>query len=172
MTRTVVKANYKQARGKAGSSRAKGHARASADYYSTRPDGEGSYQERTGFSAEESNLDHADIEQKLEEAEGTYFYRAVLSPGQDIPGENLEEWARDVMEDFDGDWVGFVHDDQTEHNHVHIIAFCDEKLSRGDFQEMRELGDKSFERHKERQNEWQSEAKFDAPDYGQEMDVT
>ncbi len=62
--------------------------------------------------------------------------------------EELKGWTRDVMqkvEEAGGSWMGFVHDDHTEHAHAHVIAFTRERLDREDFREMREEGDRSAE---------------------------
>jgi hypothetical protein len=159
-TRTVVKANYKQARGAQGSMKAKAQARGSASYYETRPDSEGERQHREGFTADASSLSREEVRERIEEAEGNYLYRAMLSPGEDVQGGDLEEWARDVLEDFEGEWVAYVHDDQTEHPHVHVIGFTDEKLDRDDFEGMREAGDVAYERLHEQSQEWQQEAQY------------
>jgi hypothetical protein len=139
---------------------------AAADYYNTRPGEDGEYTEREGFTREESGLDHEEVEDEISEAEGHYAYRIVLSPGEDVEGEDLEEWTRDVMADFDGDWVAYAHEDQTEHPHVHVIAFTDEKLDRDDFKDMRETGDESYQHLLEEGHELQAEAKIE-PDYAE-----
>jgi hypothetical protein len=161
VTRTVVKANYKQARGVKGSRNAKATARGSARYYETRPDEDGVRQEREGFNAEESNLDRRDVQERIEAAEGCYLYRTMLSPGEDVQGQDLEEWTREVMQDFEGDWVAYAHEDQTDHPHVHVIGFTDEKLDRDDFEGMREVGDAAYERIAEQGRDWEREAQYD-----------
>lgn len=165
-TRTVVKANYVQGRGAKGAARAHNHANAAAAYYANRPDEDGKRQEREGFTATESGLDLDEIKDELDEAEGAYMYRMVLSPGEDLDGDDLEEWTRDVMEDFDGDWVAFAHEDQTDHSHVHVIAFTDEKFDSGDFLDMREAGDESYQQFLEELQELKAEAEIE-PEYAE-----
>ena len=120
--------------------------KASARYYGHRPDGEGNRQYRPGFDAERDEIGKDEVYRHAEQGEGDYAYRIVLSPGEELDGEELKEWTRDVMqgiEEAGGSWAGFVHDDHTEHPHVHVIAHTDDKLSVGHFEEMREDGDTS-----------------------------
>ena len=126
----------------------RGAAGASADYYAHRPDAEGHREYRPGFDAENDGLAKAEVYETIEGAEGEYAYRIVLSPGEEMGAEELREWARDVMEPVEedgGEWIGFVHDDHTEHPHVHVIAFTEERLDRDDLAEMREIGTEGAE---------------------------
>jgi hypothetical protein len=144
MTRTVVKANYVRAGGGASAT-----MRASAHYYGHRPDGEGSRHYRAGFDAERDELGKEEVYRcAQEESGGDYAYRIVASPGREMDAEELKGWTRDVMqkvEEAGGSWMGFVHDDHTEHAHAHVIAFTRERLDREDLREMREEGDRSAE---------------------------
>lgn len=134
----------------------KAAAGASADYYAHRPDQDGGREYRPGFDAENEEMPKNEVYERIEQGEGNYAYRVVLSPGQQMEAEDLREWARDVMEPVEeqgGEWVGFVHDDHTEHPHAHIIAYTDEKLDRGDLNEMREIGTEGAERWAEQKEE-------------------
>ena len=122
--------------------------RASAQYYGHRPDAEGSRRYRMGFDGERDEIGKDEVYRHAERGEGDYAYRMVLSPGEDLSGEELKDWTRDVMqggEEAGGSWIGFVHDDHTDNAHAHVIAFIRERLERGDFAEMREEGDRSAE---------------------------
>src|SRR5215203_3060353 len=120
--------------------------RASAQYYGHRPDAEGSRRYRMGFDGERDEIGKDEAYRRAERGEGDYAYWIVLSPGEDLSGEELKDWTRDVMqgiEEAGGSWLGFVHDDHTDNAHAHVIAFTRERLERGDFVEMREEGDRS-----------------------------
>lgn len=122
--------------------------RASAQYYGHRPDAAGVRQYRAGFDAERDEIGKDEAYRHAEQGEGDYAYRIVLSPGEELDGEELKAWTRDVMqgiEEAGGSWMGFVHDDHTENAHTHVIAFTRERLEREDFAEMREEGDRSCE---------------------------
>jgi hypothetical protein len=143
MTRTVVKANYVRAGGGASATMS-----ASAQYYGHRPDGEGSRHYRAGFDAERDELGKEEVHRCAEESGGDYAYRIVASPGREMDAEELKGWTRDVMqkvEEAGSSWMGFAHDDHTEHAHAHVIAFTRERLDREDLREMREEGDRSAE---------------------------
>lgn len=143
MSPAIVKANYVAM--SAGGRAAVG---ASADYYAHRPDAEGEREYRPGFDAENEEMPKNEVYSRIEEGEGEYAYRIVLSPGEEMEAEEIREWARDVMEPIEeagGEWVGFVHDDHTEHPHAHVIAFTDEKLDRDDLAGMREIGTEGAE---------------------------
>jgi hypothetical protein len=51
--------------------------------------------------------------------------------------------------------VAWVHDDQTDHPHVHIVAFTDGYVNEGEFERIREYGDRASERILERRQEWE-----------------
>lgn len=134
----------------------KAAAGASADYYAHRPDSEGGREYRPGFDAENEEMSKNEVYGRIEQGEGNYVYRIVLSPGEEMEAEELREWARDVMEPVEevgGEWVGFVHDDHTEHPHAHVIAYTDEQLDRGDLNEMRQIGTEGAERWAEQKQE-------------------
>lgn len=147
----MVKVNY--VRMSAGGKAAAG---ASADYYAHRPNQEGDREYRPGFDAENDQMPKNEVYERIEQGEGDYAYRIVLSPGQQMDAEELREWSRDVMEPVEeegGQWVGFVHDDHTSHPHAHIIAYTDEKLDRADLAEMRQIGTEGAERWAEQKEE-------------------
>jgi hypothetical protein len=55
--------------------------------------------------------------------------------------------------DRDTGYVAYIHSDQTEHPHVHAIAFSNDRLDREDFAALREVGDQALERIVERTND-------------------
>ena len=95
-TRSVVKANYRPAGG-AHAATARASMKASARYYEGRPNELGERQVRLGFDAEYDGLERSEVLERIEQSKGEYAYRAVLSPGEDLKGYELEEWTRDVM---------------------------------------------------------------------------
>ena len=108
----MVKVNYVKM-----SAGGKAAAGKSADYYAHRPDKEGGREYRPGFDAENEEMPKNEVYERIEQGEGDYTYRIVLSPGQQMEAEELREWVRDVMEPVEeqgGEWVGFVHDDHTD----------------------------------------------------------
>jgi hypothetical protein len=155
LSRTVIKANYVPAGGGMGAT-----MRASAQYYGHRPDAEGSRRYRTGFDGERDEIGKDEAYRHAEQGEGDYAYRIVLSPGEDLSGEEIKDWTRDVMqgvEEAGGSWMGFVHDDHTDNPHAHVIAFTRERLERDDFAEMREEGDRSVSLRLEMRAEMQED---------------
>jgi hypothetical protein len=139
-TRTVVKANFR--RSFTGNRQ---RLQRSADYYSQRPDGDGERQKRSAFDREHEGLSKADVDEFIAKGEGEFGYRMVMSPGRDLDESELQDWTRGVMQHLESQheaqWVAYAHVDQTEHPHVHVISFVDEKLDRDDFYELRALGD-------------------------------
>ena len=134
--------------------------RESAQYYGHRPDAEGSRRYRMGFDGDRDEIGKDEAYRHAERGEGDYAYRIVLSPGEDLSGEELKDWTRDVMqglEEAGGSWMGFVHDDHTDNAHAHVIAFTRERLVRDDFAEMREEGDRSAELRLEMRAEMQQD---------------
>jgi hypothetical protein len=158
-TRTVAKANFVQSRGVKGSRRAHAHMNNAGSYYATRPDEQGVHQDREGFTMDEDHLERVEWHSEIAGMEGTHAYRIVLSPGEDIKGDELKEWTREMMSEareLVGDqWVAWVHDDQTDHPHVHIVAFTDGYVDKGEFERIREYGDQSSERILERRQGWE-----------------
>jgi hypothetical protein len=155
LSRTVIKANYVPAGGGMGAT-----LRASAQYYGHRPDAEGSRRYRTGFDGQRDEIGKDEAYRHAERGEGDYAYRIVLSPGEELSGEELKDWTRDVMqgvEEEGGSWLGFVHDDHTVNPHAHVIAFTRERLDRDDFAEMREEGDRSVSLRLEMRAEMQQD---------------
>jgi hypothetical protein len=158
LTRTVIKANYLRA----GAGR-EAAVRASAQYYGHRPNAEGERRSRDAFDDAWDRIGKEQVNGYLDSSEAQqceYVYRLTLSPGEDLDGGELKWWTRDVMHEISmnhGDWKGWVHDDQTEHPHTHVIGFTDHKLSREDFEEMRHWGDKSAQVMVEMRREMQQD---------------
>ncbi len=152
-SRTIAKAKVQKTTG--GNSRAKIRAdlKASARYYSTRPNDLGERQHREGFTNERDAVSmeeiDANLEAGLEGDEARFAYRMVLSPGSVLNDDELREWTRATLHSLDDDglrgWVAFAHTDQTDHPHVHVIAFTDEYLDQDTWREVREAGDAALE---------------------------
>jgi hypothetical protein len=157
-TRTVIKANFVRAsvNGQPGMRQA---VTASARYYSVRNDRDGERQERQAFTSDRDGLSLAEVRESIASRDEMLAYRMVLSPGVQMGAEELRDWARTVMlevsETLDRDtrYVAYIHSDQTEHPHVHAIAFCNDRLDRSDFAALREVGDQALERIVERTND-------------------
>jgi hypothetical protein len=114
VTKSVIKANYRLVTG-----RNRGVVKAkmvdSARYYETRPDRQPEPEQRLephpevepqhqpepqyrpAFDRDHDDLARKQVTRDLEHAEGTYAYRLVLSPGEDLRGEHLRDWTRQVM---------------------------------------------------------------------------
>jgi hypothetical protein len=157
MTRTVVKANFVRASAH-GQPAMRQAATSSARYYSERNDRDGERQERLAFTSDRDGLSLAEVRESIAARDETLAYRMVLSPGVAMGDDDLRDWSRSVMlevdETLDRDtgYVAYIHSDQTEHPHVHAIAFTNDRLDREDFAALREVGDQSLERIAEREN--------------------
>ena len=97
MTRTVVKANYVYAGGGRRSAVASKMG-ASGRYYANRPNEYGERQERDAFSAEHDGLSKSEWRAALEASEGRYAYRMVMSPGEELRGDDLKRWTRETLQ--------------------------------------------------------------------------
>ena len=159
MTETVIKANWKQIpKGnavKAGQVRA--HLKAGMDYYQHRPDQDGARADRTAFTEVKDIATRDDTHQVIDEAEGRYAYRMVMSPdpNQKMNETQLKEWTRTVMQEAEsmhriGDYAAVAHTKQTDKPHVHVIAVSETKLNAEDFKVLREVGDREQQRILER----------------------
>jgi hypothetical protein len=154
----VIKANFLQKGAGRGAA-----VRASAQYYGHRPNQEGDRSYRDAFDDSGEGITKEQVNGYLESFDATqyeYVYRLVLSPGEDLEEGELKRWTRDVMHDVSmnyGDWVGWVHNDHTEHPHTHVLGFTDYKLSKEHFEEMRHWGDKSAQEMVEIKREMQQD---------------
>lgn len=125
--------------------------KASANYYANRPNQEGDRTYRDAFDDMSDGLTKEQVDGFLQSDEASLYkhvYRLVMSPGVDLTGSDLKDWTREVLHDVamnHGKWVAWGHDDHTEHPHSHGLVFTDGKLSREDFEEMRQWGDKVAE---------------------------
>jgi hypothetical protein len=157
MTRTVVKANYVYAGGGRRST-ATSKMGASGRYYANRPNEHGERQERDAFSAERDGLGKSEWRAELEASEGKYAYRMVMSPGEDLRGDDLKRWTRETLQSLENQgsrvkWLAWPHEDQTKHPHVHVIGFTAGKLDVPDFETLRREGDRVVEQVLERRQE-------------------
>ena len=147
----ILKAAY-ATRGRGGLGRAKAGTR----YVIHRPDDEGDRQYRSGFDADYDRVDKAEVYDRLESSEGTYFYRLTLAPGEGRWVEaDMHDWTRRVMahlEERTGecDWVAWAHRDHSNHDHVHVIAVLERRLDRDDLRDVREHADETWHRERER----------------------
>ena len=150
---TVVKAAYSRRKVEGA-----GRAQAAMTYYCQRPTEQGEAIERTAFDRANDNLGSDEVRAVIQEAEGRYDYRLILSPAPGTGGEWAEaewrEWTRDVigrLEERVGylDWAA-VHHEDSAHPHVHVWLNSDDKLTRSDLNELRQEGDLSAQHLQER----------------------
>jgi hypothetical protein len=156
-TRTVIKTNFVRASAK-GQKAMLRSVGTSAQYYSVRADRDGERQERLAFTSESDALSRVEVAAVIALREESLAYRCVLSPGMQMDDDDLRSWARAVMLevsetlDHDTGYVAYLHSDQSEHPHVHVIAFANDRLDRADFAALREVGDQVLESIAEREN--------------------
>jgi hypothetical protein len=162
-TKTVVRTKFERVRSKAGKvkSGAVQGAKNSAAYYAQRVDLEGNRQQRPAFDAEREQLSRAEVNTWIEaqSQERNYLYRMVLSPGEKMDVDEIKDWTRAVLERHGiENYVAFAHAGEkahTDHDHVHILIYQDDKFERPDFQALRVLGDEQAERQMSFQKELQ-----------------
>lgn len=127
----------------------------SVSYYAHRRDREGQVVERFGFSRELEGLNTQQMSELIQQGDGQYFYRMVLSPGAEKDSDvDLREWTRDVLLELEGKYgdfpyVAIEHRDQTDYAHVHVVAVLDKKLDRDDLENLREVGGELHDRQRE-----------------------
>ncbi len=147
----ILRAGY-ATRGRGGLSRAKAGAR----YVIHRPSDTAPREHRTGFDADYDRMEKAEVYDRLEAAEGTYFYRLTLAPGEGRHTEaDMHDWTRRVMNRLEqraGDcqWIAWEHRDHSNHDHVHVIAVLDRRLDRDDLRDLREHASDVWQYERER----------------------
>ena len=133
-----------------------GRAKAGARYVTHRPSDTAPREYRTGFDADYDRMEKDEVYDRLEAADGTYFYRLTLAPGEGRHTEaDLHDWTRCVMDRLeertgDCDWIAWEHRDHSNHDHVHVIAVLDRRLDRDDLRDLREHADEVWKRERER----------------------
>ncbi len=133
-----------------------GRAKACARYVIHRPSDVAPREYRTGFDADYDRMEKDEVYDRLEAAEGTYFYRLTLAPGEGRgTAADLHDWTRHVMDRLeeradDCDWIAWEHRDHANHDHVHVIAVLDRRLDRDDLREIRAHADEAWEWERER----------------------
>lgn len=142
----VVKASYAK-RGSSGAVRYALHREAEV--------GEG---ERSGFTADREGLDtrQSVAELKAHEEGKNYTYHMILNPGdgQDTR-TNLQQWTRDTMRELENKhgreipYVAVVHDDHSNHAHVHVVAQTERTLNRGELNQMRLEASRLYDRQRD-----------------------
>jgi hypothetical protein len=146
---TISKVNYTRAAvgGAKGMKTARTKANASAGYYGDRPNELGEPEHRLAFTPEHDDLTLEQVRDEMREVEGRYMYRVMLSPGENLEQHELRQWTREVMLEQPGvkSWHGWVHEN-TDHKHVHVIAWTEGKLERRDLDGFRRDGDRELER--------------------------
>lgn len=139
----VVRANYLKS-----NPQNQTRLRGSVRYYATR---EGL--EREGFSRDQDALSKEQVNEALEQGKSDYYYRFTLNPGMgDQEQTDLKEWTRDVMGSLaekqgEVTWYAFEHTQQGEHDHVHVVALMDTKLSKDDLETLRETATERWHYH-------------------------
>jgi hypothetical protein len=134
----IVKANYTK---KAGA------AKASIRYIEHRPGKEGERITRALFSSDGLVGRYAAYAMIDNAAEGSIFFRFVMSPDpnkedtkKDLSLRDITKSTMDTLEERLGkpvSWVAAVHADHAPHRHVHILAVVDGRLQAQDFQVLR-----------------------------------
>jgi hypothetical protein len=122
-------------------------AKASVRYIENRPGRDGTKIVRTLFNAD-GKLERGDAYAMIDQAaNGSYFFRLVISPDPKAEDSNknlrlrvLTEKAIASLEDrFQRplQWVAAIHADHADHRHIHAIAIVPARLQVQDFQRMR-----------------------------------
>ena len=133
-----------------------GRAKAGARYVIHRPSDQASRDYRTAFDADYDRVDKNEVYDRREAADGTYFYRLTLAPGEGRgTAADMHEWTRRVMDRLEeraGDcgWVAWEHRDHSNHDHVHVIAVLDRRLDRDDLRDLREHAGEAWQHERER----------------------
>jgi hypothetical protein len=165
---TISKVNYTRAAvgGAKGMKTARTKANASAGYYGDRPNERGEPEHRLAFTPEHDDLTLEQVRGEMREVDGRYMYRVMLSPGENLEPSELRQWTREVMLEQGGvkSWHGWVHEN-TDHKHVHVIAWTEGKLERRDLDGFRRDGDRELERTLEYRKELAQEL-----EYGRDLD--
>jgi hypothetical protein len=79
--------------------------------------------------------------------EEAYYGALGREYGEDFARwERFRDWSDRIGEEGPERWVAWAHTDHTDNPHVHVIAFTDRRLERGDFAAVREEGDAWAER--------------------------
>jgi len=132
-----------------------GRTKAGARYVIHRPSDEARREYRSGFDQDEDRIEKPEVYDRLEGAEGGYFYHFTLAPvdGRHVEGD-MHDWTRQVMDHVEEraghvDWVAWEHRDHSNHDHVHVIAVLDQRLDRDDLRDIREHADEAWHRERE-----------------------
>jgi hypothetical protein len=147
---SVIKANYRHA-----SAGGRAVAAKAVNYYAHRRDREGNLVSRDGFSRDEDGLDVEAMRAIIRQAEGNYYYRVMMSPGDDKDTHvDLKEWTRDSLLALEKDYGEFTyvaveHRDQTDHAHVHVVMVLDKKLSKEDLENLRDTATRLYEQRRD-----------------------
>jgi hypothetical protein len=147
---SIVKANYRHASAGGCAMTVK-----AVNYYAHRRDREGNLVSRDGFSRDEEGLDVAAMRDAIRQADGDYYYRVVLSPGDHKDTQvDLKDWTRDSLLALEKDYgeftyVAIEHRDQTNHAHVHVIVVLDKKLSKDDLENLRDTSTTLYEQRRD-----------------------
>ncbi len=126
-------------------------SRAALRYAVLRPDRDGQRVDRPVFGSGE--LDVAAVRAQLDAARGDHHYRLMLNPGAGQHAVDQHDWTRDVMaaiaetQGAEMPWLAVEHRNQSQHDHVHIVAATERRLTRVDLHTLREVADLSWERH-------------------------
>lgn len=129
--------------------KAKARAKATIKYIQSRPGKKGEQHTRELFGSD-GNLTREEVFKMIDKAgKGTLFYRIVLSPDpntedifRDIDLRNLTtELMQRLGQRLNTNilFAGAVHEDHSPNRHIHILALLHTKLTRQDFQFLRQL---------------------------------
>ena len=149
--RTMVKAKFSMVRTKAGKPAGQNVQRVkdSARYYAHRPDRNGERVYRPGFTSQQGECSKSEVARFIEEQAKDplrgHAYRLVLSPGVEMSEEQIKDWTRATLERHGvTGYMAFAHAGEhahTEHAHVHVLTFRQERLNPDDFRALRSIGD-------------------------------
>ncbi len=165
----IIKANYTK---KAGA------AKASIRYIEHRPGKDGERKTRALFSSDGLVGRYQAYDMIDSAAEGSSFFRFVLSPDpnkedtlKDLALRDITKLTMETLEERIGksvSWVAAIHADHAPHRHVHILAVIEGRLQAQDFQALRKTATTAsvqqrqeldlVRRHKERERseaEWE-----------------
>jgi hypothetical protein len=136
----IIKASY---------TRKGGSAKTSVRYIENRPGKDGAKLRRTLFTAD-GKVERSEAYTMIDQAaNGSYFFRLVISPdpksedsNKELPLRELTEQTMRSLEDrfqHPIQWVAAIHADHAEHRHVHALAVLPERLQVRDFKLMRSV---------------------------------
>ena len=126
----IVKSKYVSAR-RVASGKARSALKSHLKYlqYRERDQAKETREDRYLFSKDDDHVDRKEIQRAVideERAGDVYYHRLILSPSEDEPISNWQQWTREVMSDLeryqgkDLEWYAVIHQN-TDNPHVHVV---------------------------------------------------